>query len=136
MSERDSRLAIADLIHRYSMAVSEGDDQSLRGFYAEGGTFAGLTGEFRIDTDFDAYVESLRSMRSGAFPNLRQLATTPVVDVNGDDAVAYTPVLLLATPPGGETRLVKSGVLKDRLVKTAAGWRFTRREALVDGAAQ
>ncbi|MEQ8860363.1 MAG: nuclear transport factor 2 family protein [Pseudomonadales bacterium] len=133
MGTWDDQLAIADLIHRYSRAVNDGDDQSLREFYTEGGVFAGLTGEFQIDTQFDAYVESLSSMRAGAFPNLRQLATTPVVDVDGDRAVAHTPVLLLATPPGGETKLVKSGVLRDELVRTEAGWRFKRREARVDG---
>lgn len=134
MGSWEDQLAIADLIHRYSRAVNEGEDQSLRDFYTAGGSFAGVTGEFQIDTEFEAYVESLRAMRAGAFPNLRQLAATPVVDVDGDRAVAHTPVLLLATPTGGETQLKKSGVLKDDLVRTEAGWRFLRREALVDGA--
>jgi hypothetical protein len=135
MGSWEDQQAISDLIHRYSRAVNEGDDRSLRDFYTVGGSFAGVTGEFQIDTEFEAYVDSLRVMRSGAFPNLRQLAGIPVVDVDGDRAVAHTPVLLLATPTGGETKLMKSGVLKDDLVRTAAGWQFLRRQALVDGAA-
>jgi len=127
------RNAIVELINRYSLAVNHGRDQELKDFYAPGAVFDGLA-IFRIDDEFDRYVAYLKSLREGLFPNLRQFLGTSIVSVDGDTAEAFTDVMLLATPHGESTRLMKSGELHDQLIRTVPGWKFVRRTGLIDGA--
>ena len=53
----------------------------------------------------------------------------PVIDVDGDDAVAVCESVLLVRRESGGYAVLRAGVHEVRLQRTGAGWEITRRTA-------
>jgi 3-phenylpropionate/cinnamic acid dioxygenase small subunit len=78
--------------------------------------------------------EAIRAWAYETFPDLdrigRHLTINPIVDVDGETAVAKSDVLMLRPSPEGP-RPVLVGEYHDRLVREGGRWRFARREVVV-----
>jgi hypothetical protein len=134
-----SRLEIEDLAARYNLAVDLGDP-------------AGWVSCFLPDGEFEivavgARTAAVRSLAPGRWcgqAELMEFATTvaasapcrhwsynrlltPVGD--GLESVSYMNVYYLDAPP--ESRLI-TGLMRDRLARTGAGWRFASRRITFD----
>jgi 3-phenylpropionate/cinnamic acid dioxygenase small subunit len=64
------------------------------------------------------------------FSATQHLITNVVVELDGDEAAAtcYLQAHHVAHPPDGTTRFVVGGIYRDRLRRTADGWRIVHRE--------
>jgi len=128
----NDREQILELIAHYAELVNDGRDGELHACFAPGAVFDGL-GTFDIDSEFDRYLAFLAELRSTSMPGMRQFLGASSIEVNGDCATARTQVMLLATPQGEHSRIVRAGQMEDRLVRHGGSWRFLRRTARVDG---
>jgi uncharacterized protein (TIGR02246 family) len=127
------RTQIRELTARYNRAFDDGDADAFAA------TFTG-DGVMEIDggpatTGSAALAEMVRRTPYG----IVHVTVDAVVEVDGDRAVQDVTLLVVGRPGPDEpaekrrSRLARSGRYHDELVRTAEGWRFTRRTATLDG---
>lgn len=132
----NDRLALAELAARYAVAVDRRDPDLLRRLFADDATVLlpeSLAGAYRLVTDPARLLDPL-----GRFERTRHTVAQQVVEVDGDTATGET--------YGEAHHLYRRGdelrdyVLAlrylDMFVRTTQGWRFSRRELVVDWAAK
>lgn len=111
----EDRDEILQLLYRYNHAIDSGDAEGWADTFTEDGLFegpvpGGLRGRAQL-VEFASGVSGIRHM-----------VLNPLVDVDGDTAGVRAYILVLA---GGQ--VVTVGTYDDTVVRTPAGWRFSRR---------
>lgn len=131
LSELADRVAIQDLMYRYAMAVDRRDWDLYRSvFTADAVIDYADTGGSR--EDLDTTVKWLNEVL-GSFAGLQHNMTNHLVEIEGDRARActyYVAYHALVDGPGSECVLVVAGFYRDRLQRTADGWRISERVEL------
>ena len=122
------RLAIEDLLHRYSTAIDTKNFALLDDVFTPDGV-ADYTASGGIRGTLDE-IKTWLAAALGIFSVVQHLVTNVRVDISGDDA---TTVCYLFNPlgypgEGGKTEMLYCGGLyRDRLVRTPKGWRIRER---------
>ncbi len=119
------RSAVRELIERYSVALNLRDFAMMRETFLPDGVWR-VDPPFDIRLGGDAITAGIGQM-VGAMPFLFQGLMGSVVEIDGDTATAKTSVHELGQRGAGEGGLDSYGLYHDRLVRTAAGWRFAER---------
>ncbi|GAC1572064.1 MAG: hypothetical protein NVS3B5_00690 [Sphingomicrobium sp.] len=119
------RIAVRELIERYSVALN------LRDFEMMHGTFL-PDGVWRVDPPFDIQLKGSAivagiSQMVGAMPFLFQGLMGSFVEIDGDTATAKSSVHELGQRGPDEGGLDSYGIYHDWLVRTGEGWRFAER---------
>lgn len=125
------RLAIEDLLHRYSTAIDT------RNFALLGQVFtADGVGDYTASGGIRGTLAEIQEWLAGAlgiFSVIQHLVTNVRVEVSGDEATSicylFNP-LGYARADGGTEMLYCGGLYRDRLVRTEGGWRI--RERVID----
>lgn len=65
-------------------------------------------------------------------PRTRHVTANSVVTVNGDSATARSSYVVFQAVDGFALQPIISGRYRDEFVRTESGWRFARRQFLVD----
>ncbi|MFN2426164.1 MAG: nuclear transport factor 2 family protein [Candidatus Binatia bacterium] len=121
-------LAIQDVLHRYSTAIDTKDFELLDEVFTVDGV-----ADYTASGGIRGTLPEIKAWLAGAlgiFTVIQHLVTNVAVDVDGDEA---TTVCYLFNPLGypredGRTEMLYCGGLyRDRLVRTAAGWRIRER---------
>jgi uncharacterized protein (TIGR02246 family) len=124
---------IASLVTRYAMLNDDGDYEGVAALFAEDGSFTRPSGGDPI-VGRGAILASYQ----GRPPRIsRHLITNIVVDVASEsEATARSTIVLYTAAPGAlpadANKPALLGGFRDRLVKTAEGWRFASREGFLD----
>jgi hypothetical protein len=131
LDELGDRLAIRELIDRYAMAVDGRDWELYRTVFTADATidYADSGG---MRADLETTVKWLDEAL-GVFAGLQHHMTNHVVEIGGDQARACTYFIGQATivdGDGGESLLTMGGFYRDRLTRTAGGWRISERVEL------
>lgn len=127
------RTQIRELTARYNRSFDDGDPEAFAATFTEDGTMEVAGGP--CTSGREALAEMCRRVPYGVV----HVTVDATVDVDGDRAVQDVTLLVLARPRGGadtevrHPRLQASGRYHDELVRTADGWRFARRTAVLDG---
>jgi 3-phenylpropionate/cinnamic acid dioxygenase small subunit len=121
------RLAITDALYRYATALDNRDWDLLGEVFAPDAVYTiGLHGEF---TGPGAIGEKIASL-IGGYEATQHLITNPVIELDGDTARATCYLRAMHYLPdqrtGGNTYEM-GGTYSDDLIRTADGWRITRR---------
>jgi len=119
------RLAIRELIERYSDALNRRDFVAMAALFTD-------DARWRVDAPFDLHFEGAAIATSiaamiGNYAFLLQMPHAIAVDVAGDHADARTTIHEIAQAADGASGLNSFGLYHDRLVRTAQGWRFAER---------
>lgn len=123
---------IRELYARYAMAQDGGDVKMLAALFAPGGTLRTA----RTGHKPRAAAMSLKSQMTeeGRWGWDRHFLTNVLVREDGDAVRGSCTLLLLDSRPNPTFRVHgRTGIYRDLLVKTAAGWRFQARELWMDG---
>jgi hypothetical protein len=131
LSEIADRVAIQDLMYRYAMAV-DGRDWTLYRTVFSADAVIDYVDSGGIRADLETTVKWLAEMLA-IFAGLQHNMTNHVVEIDGDQARACTYFIAyhtLVDGPGSECVLVVAGFYRDRLVRTASGWRISERVEL------
>lgn len=126
MDESADRLALRDLVDRYSTAVTLGDVAAIAAVYAE-------DAEWRVDPPFgiclrgrEAIAEGLRGMLAAqAF--IVQMVHSAVIDLDGDRARLRCVVQEVGRAADGTSGMTMYGLYEDEARKRDGRWLFTRR---------
>jgi hypothetical protein len=129
MGEVEDRLAITALAAAYSAGANRlsGDDMGkvLTPDAVVGGVMK-LAGQPDTDLVGAAAVVGFFNQAFAAMEFIHQIPTTLEVNITGDRATATTALVEYVKPKGAPLMLML-GHYDDTLVRTSAGWRFTRR---------
>ncbi|WP_439534416.1 nuclear transport factor 2 family protein [Polymorphobacter sp.] len=118
----EDRLALRELIDRYSDAVIHKDAMAWGATWSDDATWRFRGGEIEgreaIVATWTRAMAGFDSVWFSAFPGR--------IEISGDTAVMLTHTFEYLMPAGGPPRL-QSGLYNDRAIRTADGWRFAER---------
>ena len=126
----DDRLAIIDVIGRWSHFADRGDASAFDTVITDDASYA--VGADTPVRGRDAVVSAAMARVADEQPR-RHVRNTIFVEGDGDRALTRSYYLLTVSPDGGRPRPQASGVYEDELVRTPDGWRINRRVARPDG---
>lgn len=116
------RLALRELLDRYSDAVNRSDGDAWAQCWSEGATWrfrgGNVVGREAILATWRTAMDGFDAAWFSAFPGS--------VRIDGDTAIMTTHTFEYLSPKGGKPRL-QSGLYEDRLVRAADGWQFVER---------
>ena len=121
--------AISSLAARYSYAAGQGDADAIADCFTEDGVLAGLAAMLGKPDPDVAGRSALRDLFAEFLPGLvfvHQLTQMVRCEVSGDRASATFSITEHARWPGQDLSIFL-GFYHDALVRTAEGWRFSRR---------
>jgi 3-phenylpropionate/cinnamic acid dioxygenase small subunit len=119
----DDVAGVHDLLARYCHIVDDGAFERLGEVFADDGVFVLRGGEHRGLPALTAMYETIQSAeRRGV-----HILGLPVLDVDGDELTATTDVAFHTRAEAG-WQVSTVGRYRDRLARTASGWRILRRE--------
>jgi ketosteroid isomerase-like protein len=110
----EDRDEILQLMYRYNHAADSGDTEAYADTFTDDGVF-----DFRGSEVTGR--ENLKGLMAGV-SGTRHVTANPVIEVDGDTATLRAYVLVFRG-----TTLSRVGDYDDELVRTPAGWRFSRR---------
>ena len=122
LSERD-RLDIAELVARY-IRGADSRDPEVAELFTEDGV---LEANGRVLGDGKAGVRAFAEANRTATIRRRHVLSNSVVDGDGQTATVHSYVSVYDVTDGVAKAPYLLGEYNDELVKTPAGWRFTRR---------
>jgi uncharacterized protein (TIGR02246 family) len=125
----DDVVAIQQLVARYNFAVDGGDPDAFAGTFTPDGEFGAGGQVMRGHDELRAFVVG----RAGIAPR-RHLVSSILVDGEGDRASLRAYLQVVAMGDDGALQVAVQGTYDDELVRTADGWRFSRRSFSPDTA--
>ncbi|GLT11049.1 nuclear transport factor 2 family protein [Sulfitobacter porphyrae] len=130
MDETKDITEIAQLIQKWGLCRDQGRWDDLKATFTPGGTI--FVTWFR--GWFADFVEASQKMHVPAAPRVKHLIALPVVQVQGNRAVAETNVQILGRFAVAQTQVDYTSHARfvDRLVRTADGWRIHARVAIYE----
>lgn len=123
----DDRDAIRDLLARYTYNGDRGQVPDLAACFAADGVIEYPGNRAQGPAAIAAALGGSGSARNPALTFVRHHITNPLIEVDGDTATARS-YFAVHTDIGPD----HSGTYSDRLVRTAAGWRFAHRLVRID----
>jgi uncharacterized protein (TIGR02246 family) len=125
------RTKILELTARYNRCYDEGDAEAFADLFTDDGVMD-VEGGFRVEGR-EGLVQMCAHMPWG----IMHVTTDAIVEVHGDTATQRLTLMVLrragADGEGSVSTLTTSGRYTDDLVRTADGWRFKTRRAVLDG---
>jgi uncharacterized protein (TIGR02246 family) len=123
------RAKIRELTAHYNRCFDDGDPEGFAQAFTEDGIMevaGGPTTKGR---------EALAAMCKSVPWGILHVTVDPIITVDGDTATQFVTLVVVGRPrkPGHQPKLVSSGRYEDTLVRTAKGWRFSRRLCTLDG---
>ncbi len=131
--EIEARLGIEDTIGRYARFADGGHSKALAQLFTEDGILRSGSDELRGREAIEGYLDEAKaSLASGSGGGrIRHHVSSLRVELRGPARATATCYFLAVTALGPD----HWGVYRDVLVATPAGWRFERRDAVVEGSA-
>ncbi len=129
--QTDDVLAIQQLLAAYNHHVDAGEVAEWTALFTEDATFdAGVLPPITGHAALAEFAAALPTM----IPGGRHHVSNVWVEVDGDRASARSYLMLWITQADpSKTALMSTGIYHDELVRTAGGWRLTRRTMRPDG---
>jgi ketosteroid isomerase-like protein len=123
------RIAISELTARYNRAADGTDASALTAVFTADATVV-MRGNASGDRSYTG-----SEFEQLVAPNPKQrvhMTTDAVIEIDGDRATQVCTLLLCTRSRRRKTAALFTGVYRDELLRTSAGWRFQRREADMD----
>ncbi len=122
---------IARLVTRFALLNDQADWDAVAAMFTADGRFIRPAGGEPV-----VGREAIRASFASRPPRVsRHLITNILVDIGSADEATSQCAMLLYTAPAGETSAASPalvGGFRDKLIRTADGWRFTERAGFLD----
>jgi uncharacterized protein (TIGR02246 family) len=117
--------AIQQVLSAYSVATSRGDDEAMLALFVDDGVWAvpGIGVHLEGKEAIRGGISGIR----GQFDYIVQVNGPATIAVSGDTATAASVIRESGKYAGREAAVEILGVYADELVRTADGWKFTKR---------
>ena len=124
--ELADRLAIRDLVDRFSLAVTTRDQPAICAAFTQSAQWSvGKPAEMAFNGDEQIGAGIVAGLSNFEF--LVQMAHSVVIELAGDRAQARCVIQEVGRFNGGASGIQMMGIYHDELQRGAQGWRFTRR---------
>lgn len=128
----EDKLAIQELISRYSHAIDSRDYDAWIDCFAEDGAFEGSrVGRFAGRAELKKFTEGFEARRDTMYPNVRHCVMNTLTDVHGDQARSTSYLEVVITSEEG-AKFAFCGRYADTFVKVDGEWRIKERKVLRD----
>lgn len=125
MSKKEDAWEIEKLIIRYAALNDAADWDAVAALYVDGGR---MSRPVAPDDFIEGRAAILDAFKSRPPRTTRHICANILVDVDGDQATATSQIMLFTA----KDSVPMVGGYGDRLVRTAAGWRFAERRGNLD----
>ena len=123
----DDRLEIQELVARYNRAVDGGDAAGWVGTFAEDGIFESLlVGTHSGHVELRAFADEFVAGAYDAWAGGQHWIGSMIIEGSGDTATVFS-YHIMYVPVEREVRGVLMAAHDDEVIRTADGWRFSRR---------
>ena len=124
--ELADRLAIRDLVDRFSLAVTARDQPAICAVFTQSAQWSvGKPAEMAFSGDEQIGAGIVAGLNNFEF--LVQMVHSVVIDLAGDRAQARCVIQEVGRFSGGASGIQMLGIYHDELQRGPQGWRFTRR---------
>ena len=130
MSDFEDRLAIHELLARYSHTIDRRDYDGWIDCFVPEGTLVSAVGVSTGHAALRTFAANYEASRA-RLPNARHYMTNIACEIDGDRATARSYVQITVSEPRG-VRIVFTGQYDDVLAKTGGAWRFVERRGIPD----
>lgn len=120
----DDKLAITELLYRYAELIDAGDFDGV-GELLGRGSFMGVTGAASIAKLFATTTR--RFPDDGNTPRTRHLVQNPIVELDGDTAVARSTFCVIQQTDAVPLQPIVVGRYDDAFARDGGDWYFTER---------
>ena len=120
MLTTEDRLDILELLARYNYAIDDSDGAAWADCFVADGAFESPTHSLHGRDELQAFAAD---SPLGAL----HLTTNQIIEGDGDRARMRCYLELVSAAAGAQPEIRFCGRYEDELVKTAAGWRFSKR---------
>lgn len=122
----EAKDAIRELMAAYAQALDACRFADVAACFAPDGEWTTDYGAARGPAEIEAFIKSIVPTK-GEGPQRKHYITNTIIAVDGDSASALSDYLVIRESESGLIP-VMGGTYKDKLVRTPAGWRFSRKE--------
>jgi ketosteroid isomerase-like protein len=129
-SESDDRLAIHELLARYSHAIDGRDYAAWVDCFTADGVLVSAMGVSSGRLELEAFAKTYEAGRA-RMPNARHFMTNIATKIDGDRASARSYVQITTSNPQG-VRVLFTGQYDDELVRIDGMWKFAERRGIPD----
>jgi len=137
---QEDRVAIGDLVHRYSYTWDGRDGSAWVDLFTDDAVIqAAFVGKvawsYGSNAERRTFIDGFyETMATQGLRNTRHIQTGTILSAEGDGSVRGETMFVVAFQYRGEPkpRITNTGIYRDRFVRTPAGWKFARRDILVD----
>jgi ketosteroid isomerase-like protein len=126
----EAKDAIRELMAAYAQALDACRFADVAACFAADGEWTTDYGAARGPAEIERFISGIVPVR-GEGPQRKHYITNIIITVDGDIASAVSDYLIIRESESGLIP-VMGGTYRDRFVKTAAGWRFSRKELVHD----
>jgi uncharacterized protein (TIGR02246 family) len=122
----EAKDAIRELMAAYAQALDACRFADVAACFAPDGEWTTDYGAARGPAEIEAFIRGIVPVK-GEGPQRKHYITNIIIKVDGDTASAVSDYLIVREADPGLIP-VMGGTYRDKFVKTAAGWRFSRKE--------
>jgi uncharacterized protein (TIGR02246 family) len=122
----EAKDAIRELMATYAQALDACRFADVAACFAPDGEWTTDYGAARGPAEIEAFIRGIVPV-NGEGPQRKHYITNIIIKVDGDTASAVSDYLIVREADPGLIP-VMGGTYRDKFVKTAAGWRFSRKE--------
>jgi uncharacterized protein (TIGR02246 family) len=122
----EAKDAIRELMATYAQALDACRFADVAACFAPDGEWTTDYGAARGPAEIEAFIRGIVPVK-GEGPQRKHYITNIIIKVDGDTASAVSDYLIVREAGTGLIP-VMGGTYRDKFVKTAAGWRFSRKE--------
>jgi uncharacterized protein (TIGR02246 family) len=122
----EAKDAIRELMATYAQALDACRFSDVAACFAPDGEWTTDYGAARGPAEIEAFIRGIVPVK-GEGPQRKHYITNIIIKVDGDTASAVSDYLIVREAGAGLIP-VMGGTYRDKFVKTAAGWRFSRKE--------
>ena len=130
MSDLEDRLAIFDLIARYSHTIDGRDYDAWVNCFVPEGTLVSAMGTSSGHSALRKFAADYEKARA-KMPNARHFMTNIAVSIEGDTAKSRSYVQITTSEPKG-VRVLFTGQYDDKLERVDGEWKFRERRGIPD----
>ena len=125
-------LAIHQLLMDYRRCIDARDFKAYAALFAADGVWTGSLGTATGPQEIEALLEREVDVFEDDSSREYHLVANPEITVDGDVGSAESTFCLITRGPGDSPSVTLVGRYRDTLVRAEDGWKFRRRETLLD----
>jgi len=134
MTSSSARHEIENALHRYAIGYDDGNFSLVENSFTADAVLSMRIAGGELIGPFEGIEQIMKLMRDSAHSQddqRRHVTTNVIIDANDDSATSVS-YLTIFSARGGSLTALSTGKYEDELVRTADGWKLSKRHIALD----